>query len=59
MKEIKRHQVMLRLCFLSAFLRRKKIVGERAPTIQDRLQFKASTKAFFQLMSKLINFIEN
>jgi len=54
MIEITGHQVMLRLSFLSAFLRSKNIVGVRTPTIQDRLQYKASTKAFFLLMSKLI-----
>ena len=45
---------MLRLSFLSVFLRSKNIVGERTPTIQDKLQYKASTNALFQLMSKLI-----
>ena len=58
MKEIIGHQAMLRLSFLSAFLRSKNIVGVRTPTIQDRLQYKASTKAFFLLMSKLINFVK-
>ncbi len=59
MKEINRHQVKLRLSFLSTFLRSKNIVGEQTPTIQDRLQYKASTKAFFRLMSKVINIVEN
>ena len=54
MIEITEHQVMLRLSFLSAFVRSKNIVGVRTPTIQDRLQYKALTKAFFLLRSKLI-----
>ena len=33
-------------------------MGELTPTTQDRLQFKASTKAFFRLMSKLIKHFE-
>ena len=59
MNKINRHQVMQRLRLLSVFREPKKVVGERTPTTQDRLQFKASTKAFFRLMSKLINHIEN
>lgn len=55
MKGINRHQGMQRLSLLSAFLRSKNIVGELTPTIQDRLQYKASTEAFFRLMSKVIN----
>ncbi len=58
MKIIDRHQVMQRPGFLSTFYNAKKVVGELTPTTQDRLQYKASTKAFFRLMSILIKLFE-
>ena len=58
MKIIDRHQVMQSPSFLSAFYNAKKVVGELTPTTQDRLQYKASTKAFFRLKSILIKLFE-
>ena len=53
------YQVMLRPRPSFGFFREaKKVVGELAPTTQDRLQFKVSTKALFRLMSKLIKLFE-
>lgn len=52
-------QVMLRPSLLSALLRSNKIiVGNDVPTIQDRLQYKASTKAFFLLPTNVNKIFE-
>ncbi len=61
MRENNGHQVMWRLRLLSAtcFLRSKKVVGEKPPTTQDRLQYNVSAKAFFRLMTKVIKHIVN
>lgn len=59
MKGEKGHQVMQRLSLLSAFLRSKNSSGSKAPTTQDRLQYKALTEAFFLLGQRYEKFIIN
>ena len=53
-----RIQVMRKLSLLSAFLRSKNSSGSKTPTTQDRLQYKALTKAFFLIRQNYEKFLK-